>query len=101
MSLDLQRAREPFRLQDALIVLVLAGFAIAVWAYSRRAIKQDDPSDVDEEAREKFEEIPFPPLPPNNDDDIRTQVFTHRSLYARPRRVFEDHPDDPSPDNEK
>ena len=47
------------------------------------------------------EKIPFPPLPPINDDDIRTQVFTHRSYYARPGHVFEDHPDDPSPDNEK
>lgn len=47
------------------------------------------------------DEIPFPPLPPILDDDIRTRVFTHRSFYARPNHVFEDHPDDPSPDNEK
>ncbi|KAF8138747.1 ribonuclease III domain-containing protein [Boletus edulis] len=46
-------------------------------------------------------EHPFPTLPPIHDDHIRTMVFTHRSLYARPNHVFEDHPDDPSPDNEK
>lgn len=47
------------------------------------------------------DENPFPSLPLINDDDIRTKVFTHRSFYARPNHVFEDHPDDPSPDNEK
>ncbi|KIM21941.1 hypothetical protein M408DRAFT_12297 [Serendipita vermifera MAFF 305830] len=30
----------------------------------------------------------------------RTQVFTHRSYYARPTAVFEDPPDDIAPDNE-
>ncbi|KAH0840165.1 ribonuclease III [Lanmaoa asiatica] len=44
---------------------------------------------------------PLPPLPPIHDNYIRTKVFTHRSFYARPNHVFEDHPDDPSPDNEK
>ena len=52
MSPGLQRARAPFRLQNALTGVVLAGFATAVWAYSIRAVKQDDFSDVDEEARE-------------------------------------------------
>ncbi|KAF8558732.1 ribonuclease III [Imleria badia] len=47
------------------------------------------------------DENPFPPLPPIHDDHTRIQVFTHRSFYARPNHVFEDHPDDPSPDNEK
>lgn len=28
-------------------------------------------------------------------------MFTHRSYFARPTHIFEDHPDDPSPDNEK
>jgi len=28
-------------------------------------------------------------------------VFTHRSYFARPTHIFEDHPNDPSPDNEK
>jgi len=52
MSPGLQRARAPFRFQNALTGVVLAGFATAVWAYSIRAVKQDDFSDVDEEARE-------------------------------------------------
>lgn len=46
-------------------------------------------------------ENPLPPLPPIHDDDVRTKIYTHRSFYARPGHVFEDHPDDPSPDNEK
>ncbi|KAF8214094.1 ribonuclease III domain-containing protein [Mycena galopus ATCC 62051] len=43
----------------------------------------------------------FPPLPVIQQEEIRTQVFTHRSYYARSAHVFEDHPNDPSPDNEK
>ncbi|KAJ7129179.1 ribonuclease III domain-containing protein [Mycena epipterygia] len=43
----------------------------------------------------------FPPLPQIKRDDIRQQVFTHRSYFGRPSNVFEDRPDDPSPDNEK
>ncbi|KAF5393159.1 hypothetical protein D9757_001175 [Collybiopsis confluens] len=41
------------------------------------------------------------PLPSFLSEEIRTQVFTHRSLYGRPNHIFEDHPDDPSPDNER
>ena len=43
----------------------------------------------------------FPPLPQINSDDIRSRVFTHRSFFARPAHVFEDHPKDESQDNEK
>lgn len=43
----------------------------------------------------------LPPLPAINSEAIRIQVFTHRSFYGRPTHIFEDHPDDPSPDNEK
>lgn len=46
-------------------------------------------------------DIDFPPLPDINNTDIRQQIFTHRSLYGRPTHLFEDHPDDLSPDNEK
>ena len=51
MSPGLKRAREPFRLRNALTGLALAGFAVGVWAYSIGAVKQDDFGDVDEEAR--------------------------------------------------
>ncbi|KAI0774528.1 hypothetical protein C8Q74DRAFT_1270627 [Fomes fomentarius] len=51
MSPGLQRAREPFRLRNALTGLVLTGFAVGVWAYSIGAVKQDAFDDVDEEAR--------------------------------------------------
>lgn len=43
----------------------------------------------------------LPPLPDIRDDNIRIQVFTHRSFFARPVHIFEDHPNDLSPDNEK
>ncbi|KAJ7432316.1 ribonuclease III domain-containing protein [Mycena galericulata] len=43
----------------------------------------------------------FPPLPQISKEDIRQKVFTHRSYFGRPTHVFEDRPDDPSPDNEK
>ncbi|KXN89461.1 Ribonuclease 3 [Leucoagaricus sp. SymC.cos] len=43
----------------------------------------------------------FPPLPEIKNASIRQQVFTHRSLHGRPTHVFEDHPNDLSPDNEK
>jgi len=42
----------------------------------------------------------LPPLPPIVDRRLLTQIFTHRSLARRPKRSFEDSPDDPSPDNE-
>ncbi|KAH7912964.1 hypothetical protein BJ138DRAFT_1082628 [Hygrophoropsis aurantiaca] len=51
MSPGLQRAREPFRFRNALTGLGLAGFGVGVWAYSIRAVKQDDFSDIDDEAR--------------------------------------------------
>ncbi|KAH9855085.1 ribonuclease III [Lenzites betulinus] len=42
----------------------------------------------------------LPPLPEIRSEALRLQVFTHRSFFARPTHVFEDMPDDPSPDNE-
>ncbi|CCL98251.1 uncharacterized protein FIBRA_00245 [Fibroporia radiculosa] len=42
----------------------------------------------------------LPPLPEVKSEQIRLQVYTHRSYYARPTHLFEDLPDDPSPDNE-
>ncbi|KAI0353099.1 hypothetical protein OH77DRAFT_1459108 [Trametes cingulata] len=51
MSPGLKRAREPFRLRNAITGVLLAGFAVGVWAYSIGAVKQDVFDDVDEEAR--------------------------------------------------
>ncbi|KAI0720380.1 hypothetical protein C8T65DRAFT_568136 [Cerioporus squamosus] len=51
MSPGLQRARQPFRLRNTITGIVLAGFAVGVWAYSIGAVKQDKFDDVDEEAR--------------------------------------------------
>ncbi|KIO12490.1 hypothetical protein M404DRAFT_993474 [Pisolithus tinctorius Marx 270] len=52
MSPGLLRAREPFRVKNAITGLILGGLGVSVWAYSIRAVKQEDFSDVDEEARE-------------------------------------------------
>lgn len=48
-----------------------------------------------------IDESLFPVLPDISSPAIKQQVYTHRSFYARPTHIFEDHPDDPSPDNEK
>ncbi|PPR05215.1 hypothetical protein CVT26_012291 [Gymnopilus dilepis] len=50
MSPGLKRAREPFRVKNALLGLALAAFAVGVWGYSISAVKQDVFDDVDEEA---------------------------------------------------
>ncbi|KAF8507391.1 ribonuclease III, partial [Gautieria morchelliformis] len=42
----------------------------------------------------------LPPIPSISSDDIMLQVYTHRSVFARPTHVFEDAPGDPAPDNE-
>lgn len=46
-------------------------------------------------------DIIVPPLPPIKNAKISEQVFTHRSVHARPTHVFEDLPGDPAPDNER
>ncbi|KAF5333246.1 hypothetical protein D9611_002774 [Ephemerocybe angulata] len=51
MSEGLKRAREPYRIKNALVGLGLGAFAVGVWAYSISAVKQDVFDDVDEEAR--------------------------------------------------
>jgi len=47
------------------------------------------------------DDVFFPKLPEIRSPAIKSQVFTHRSYYARQTHIFEDLPDDPSPDNEK
>lgn len=42
--------------------------------------------------RPKIPKKDLPPLPEIRDENIRLQVFTHRSFYARQTRLFEDHP---------
>ncbi|KAF8622103.1 hypothetical protein AX15_007240 [Amanita polypyramis BW_CC] len=51
MSPGLLRAREPYRIRNAVTGLALGGFAVAIWAYSISAVKQDVFDDIDEEAR--------------------------------------------------
>jgi cytochrome c oxidase assembly factor 3 len=49
MSPGLKRAREPYRVKNAIVGLALGAFAVGVWAYSISAVKQDVFDDVDEE----------------------------------------------------
>ena len=51
MSPGLKRAREPYRIKNAIMGLTLGAFAVAIWAYSINAVRQDVFDDVDEEAR--------------------------------------------------
>lgn len=51
MSPGLKRAREPYRIRNALTGIVLGAFAVGIWAYSISAVKQDVFDDVDEEAK--------------------------------------------------
>ena len=48
MSPGLKRAREPFRIRNAVVGVGLFAFAVGVWAYSISAVKQDVFDDVDE-----------------------------------------------------
>ncbi|KAF8603493.1 ribonuclease III [Ceratobasidium sp. AG-I] len=41
-----------------------------------------------------------PPLPDISSPSLLNQVFTHRSFAARPNNIFQDNPNDPTPDNE-
>ncbi|KAG6850920.1 hypothetical protein H0H93_006746 [Arthromyces matolae] len=49
----------------------------------------------------EFGPIGIPPLPTILSREIEEKVYTHRSYHGRPTHVFEDHPSDPSPHNER
>jgi cytochrome c oxidase assembly factor 3 len=51
MSAGLKRAREPYRVRNAITGLTLAAIGVGIWAYSISAVKQDVFDDVDDEAR--------------------------------------------------
>ena len=51
MSPGLLRAREPYRIRNAITGIALGAFAVGIWAYSLSAVRQDVFDDVDEEAR--------------------------------------------------
>ncbi len=50
MSPGLRRAREPFRLRNAITGIALGAFAVGIWSYSISAVKQDAFDDIDDEA---------------------------------------------------
>jgi len=99
MSPGLQRARAPFRIRNAITGLVLAGFGVGVWAYSISAVKQDDFSDVDEEARAMMlagkggavatEEVKVPVM--DEAKVVATQISSSvavQAVVSRPRGVL-------------
>ena len=51
MSAGLMRAREPYRVKNAVTGFAIGSFIVGVWLYSMSAVKQDNFDDVDEEAR--------------------------------------------------
>lgn len=51
MSEGLKRAREPFKVRNALTGITIATIVVGIWAYSISAVKQDVFDDLDEEAR--------------------------------------------------
>lgn len=54
MSPGLLRAREQYRVKNALTGTFITAFIVGVYWYSIMAVKQDDFTDVDEEARAMF-----------------------------------------------
>ncbi|ESK92483.1 mitochondrion protein [Moniliophthora roreri MCA 2997] len=56
MSPGLRRARQPFLVKNAITGILLGAFAVGVYVYSIRAVKQDDFDDIDEEARQRIQE---------------------------------------------
>jgi len=52
-------------------------------------------------SRPEFGPSGLPHLPQIDSLEVEMRVFTHRSFAARPTHVFEDSPEDPSPDNEQ
>ncbi|KAG7097434.1 hypothetical protein E1B28_004778 [Marasmius oreades] len=55
MSPGLRRARQPFLVKNTITGILLGAFAVGVYAYSIRAVKQDDFDDIDEEVKAKPE----------------------------------------------
>ncbi|KAK1226679.1 hypothetical protein PQX77_010322 [Marasmius sp. AFHP31] len=55
MSPGLRRARQPFLVRNIITGLVLGSFAVGVYTYSIRAVRQDDFDDLDDEAKAKIE----------------------------------------------
>jgi len=88
-----QDAQESDSLQDTMAISLKCVMFIDLWALmSSFLVPRPDFGE---------ENTLFPPLPTIESQATRVQVFTHRSVFGRPTHSFEDHPNDPSPDNEK
>lgn len=73
--------------------LILASSKLFTLSFSQRA-------STEKNSRSEEAKANLPPLPEIKSEQILLQAFTHRSFYARQTHLFEDHPQDPSPDNE-
>jgi len=73
MSPGLMRARETFRLRNVLTGFALGAFVTGVWAYSIRAVKQENFDDIDEEARS---------LRNNSNSKQRVQTQLDKEMHA-------------------
>ncbi|KAJ7591484.1 hypothetical protein C8J56DRAFT_1047688 [Mycena floridula] len=51
MSASMMRAREPYRVKNAITGVLLGVFVVGIYSYSIRAVKQENFDDVDEEAK--------------------------------------------------
>ncbi|TFL05974.1 hypothetical protein BDV98DRAFT_242398 [Pterulicium gracile] len=51
MSAGLLRAREPYRIRNMITGFAVGAIGVSIWAWSISAVKQDEFTDVDEEAR--------------------------------------------------
>lgn len=58
MSPGLRRARAPFLVKNAITGVLLGVFAVGVYTYSIRAVRQDDFADIDEQAKAQKEPEP-------------------------------------------
>ncbi|KAJ3740932.1 hypothetical protein DFH05DRAFT_1507726 [Lentinula detonsa] len=55
MSPGLKRARAPFLVRNVITGIILGTFAVGVYTYSIRAVRQDDFGDIDDEAKAQRE----------------------------------------------
>lgn len=97
----MKRAREPYRLRNAVTGTLLVAFAVSVWAYSISAVKQDNFDDIDAAALDQRRTVQTPtsaptPMPMRS---INFGSFLHRSCFSN-LSLFYQHPGHPDDNSE-
>ena len=82
MSPGLRRAREPYRVKNAILGISLAAFAVGVWAYSISAVKQDVFDDLDEEVAALSKSKPERSIPNKSGQGTSSGVSAVSTLSA-------------------